>query len=100
MPCVSIPLRRATTAWPSSCRTTDAEEKERAERGEREGVFAHDVLVEAGQRPDHQEEDDEPARVHANPDPEDPRELDGRSSEHGDILPTGGAQPRWAASLG
>src|SRR5207244_948879 len=50
---------------------------------ERLAVLAReDVVVVLREPPDEEEDDQEPARVHTDPDPEDPRYLDGAPTEH------------------
>ena len=59
------------------------EEQQRADHGQDERVRARrDVLVVAGQRPDDQEQDEEPAVVDAYADPEDAGQLDRAATEH------------------
>ena len=77
-PLMPIPLRIATSACPSSCRRSTQKKQQRADRGERERLAVvprECALVLVRQGPDDEEQDDEPARIHADADPEDPGQL-------------------------
>ena len=75
-----MPLRIATTAWPSSCSRIERKNTS-ADTTASANAFVSSPgnrsLVVARQRPDDQEQDEEPADVHADPDSEDPGQLDG-----------------------
>ena len=81
-PRIGIPFRIATQAWPSSCSRIERK-KRSALRTASTNAFESGgrVLVVVGQVPDDQEEDEEPAEVHPDPDPEDPAQLN-RAAEH------------------
>ena len=84
MPEIPMPLRRATTAWPSSCSTMEAKNSTRPD--DRDGVrgvpgAGQHVVEVARQRVDHQEQHEEPAGADPDTDAEDARELD-RTTAH------------------
>ena len=82
MPRIGIPFRIATQAWPSSCSRIERKKRSALRTASTNAFDAGGrVLVVVGQVPDDQEEDEEPAEVHPDPDPEDPAQLKG-AAEH------------------
>ena len=85
MPAIVIPLRIATTAWPSSWSRIDRKNssalpspaRTRCRRSSRGAP-----LVVVRQPPDEQEQGKEPARIDADPDAEDPHERYRSATEH------------------
>ena len=80
---VSIPCRRAASAWPSSCRMIEAKNRIAA-RGRddvgRRARPAEDLAEVVLQDVDQEEQDQEPARADPDPDAEQPGKLDGSAS--------------------
>ena len=90
MPLISMPSRRATSAWPSSCMTSETKNRNTAVTATTYACVtepAEHVAEVVRREVDEDEEDDEPARAGPDPDAEDPHELNRRAAnEHRGIL--------------